>query len=203
MFLFNKQATIIEHPWKMGVIEDALPLDVANYLSENFLSNEFEHQPQYHAYQKVGAANYNDPVFKEFFDVQWKSRDAINRLINAMFGEDHSDSELDQISFNLHKPDSNLSVARDWHTDIPGKKFQALLYLGETTDTIAYEMTDEPAAGSKRSFTFQHNRLVFWRNLPHTYHKFYFAPVDRKTVVMTIHFKNKSNGYKGIPQELL
>lgn len=203
MFILHKTPTIIEHPWKMGVIEDALPAHVAEYLSDNFLSDEFEHQPQYNAYQKVGAANYSDPVFKEFFDTQWNSRSAINAYINKVFGTDHTDSELDQISFNLHKPADPSTVARDWHTDIPGKKFQMLLYLGNTTDTVTYEMTDNPEEGSKRSFTFQHNRLVFWQNLPHTYHKFYFTPVQRKTIVMTIHYKDKSNGYKGIPETLL
>ena len=205
MYLFDKSHTLIESPWKMGIIEDALPKAVADYLADNFLSKEFEHQPQYHAYQKVGAANYDDPVFKEFFLAQWNNRGKTNRFLNQVFGgQDHTESIIDSFSFNVHKPDPKCNIARDWHTDLPNKKFQAILYLGKSTDTVTFEMSSDPSKGAERSFTMQHNRLVFWNSTPETHHKFYFTPNQRCTVVMTGHYKDQVNSkYRGIPSELL
>jgi hypothetical protein len=172
----------------MAVIEDALPKDVADYMLQNFVNEEFKRMDQYDLYQAMGRIRRGDKIFDDFWRLNSDNETMLPEIHKRLNMSDIS-GRLDQISFNRHDGDPNLSVARDWHTDLPGKKFQLIYYLGKSSDKVTFEMTDNPEHGSKRSFNFQHNRLIIFENHPKAFHKFYYTKEDRCSIVLTVHHR--------------
>ena len=172
MYLLNKDAEIFSEPWPHAIINDALPIEIADHLRDNF--------PEHRLFS---GPNNSDEIFAEFSDVNFNiMADDIVAKCHDLMKVPYSECELDEISFINYKYD-NVELIRDWHLDGASKKFQMLYYLGESEAGGEIELTN---GKDIKTLPYQHNRLFIWQNAPGTLHRFWSVNGSRKTISFVI-----------------
>jgi hypothetical protein len=201
VFLLDKVPEYIDKPWEMAVIDDCLPQETADYLRDNW-PKQFDDEINQNYYQRLGPANMQDPIFKEFFEENWNRREEIKVMAHSYLGlcTTTFDNQLSRWNWMYCNKDNNTKLVRDWHTDNADKKIQFILYLGEDTDYTTFEMGDSEGDNVK-SLPFKHNRLVFWHATEKSFHRFYFTKFPRKTLNLTCLYNRSTEHYWNIPNE--
>jgi len=201
VFLLDKVPEYIDKPWEMAVIDDCLPQETADYLRDNW-PTQFDDEINQNYYQRLGPANMQDPIFKEFFEENWNRREEIKVMAHSYLGlcTTTFDNQLSRWNWMYCNKDNNTKLVRDWHTDNADKKIQFILYLGEDTDYTTFEMGDSEGENVK-SLPFKHNRLVFWHATEKSFHRFYFTKFPRKTLNLTCLYNRSTEHYWNIPDE--
>ena len=200
VFLLDKVPEYISEPWELAVIDNCLPQETADYLRDNW-PTQFDDEINPNYYQRLGPANMQDPIFKKFFEENWKRREEIKVMAHSYLGMCTTtfDNQLSRWNWMYCNRDDNNKLVRDWHTDNPDKKIQFILYLGEDTDYTTFEMAN--FEGDVHSMPFKHNRLVFWKATDKTLHRFYFTKFPRKTLNLTCLYNRSNEHYWNIPNE--
>ena len=199
VFLLDKKPTIIEKPWKLAIIDDCLPTDIADYLAFNY--------PQFNdptiintgsgPYLKKSAlANLDDKIFKDFFVENWSRKSELNQIAHEELGiKMNDDCEIERWNWMYAEPNDRTKEIRPWHVDQPEKKLQFILYLGDNTDFTTFEAR---YGNGETQFTmpFKHNRLIFWQAGIQTYHRFFYTEKDRKTLNLSSVIKDCGSNNK-------
>lgn len=186
MFLFTNPYLLHKDPWPHLVIDNLLPEDVATHLLNTFPDpGHTEKEQQY--YQRRG--NYiNDPIHKEFAEVNAARQTDIFEIVDDAF-EDMSTDEytLSEFTYRKQPPTSQPTLIKDWHTDLPTKKYHAMIYLGEGEGGWL-ELLDQNSSTTKR-YSYTHNRMILWRNDTNSFHRFWSANTCRLTIGFAIQYK--------------
>lgn len=208
MFLLDKKPTIIEKPWKLAMIDDCLPTDVADHLASNYpeFNRPTRHGPRparietqdTGPYLKTSAAAHlDDEVFKHFFIENWSRKKELNEIAHEVLGIKESDNcEIERWNWMYAPPSDRTEEIRPWHVDQPEKKLQFILYLGDNTDFTTFEARYGLNGETQFTMPFKHNRLIFWQAGIQTYHRFFYTEKDRKTLNLSSVIKNSGANNK-------
>lgn len=194
MFLLNKNPEIIDVPWKLAVIDNCLPIDVADHLRDNF--PKYGHEKIKNFYQLNGPQNMHDHIFKSFFEENWFRRKEINDKAHDILNIAYRDSKLTRWNYTYFPAGDPHNTIRDWHTDLMDKRVQFILYLGYNSDCITFEAGDGHRTFYKMPFV--HNRLIFWHATKETWHRFFYCKTDRYTVNLTSQTARSNTNYLGL-----
>lgn len=183
MFLLEQPYKKLDLPWPMIVIDNVLPIDVANKME-----NEFP----------VAGGKLKNPeslngVFKDFYRVNYViEHDKIIQTLDQIFNERYERNvKLNHIAFRDYV-DHEMRIARDWHTDLLDKKYHMMLYLGQKPGGYFEARNSQ---GITASFPYTHNRLICWRNTPDTEHRWFSVKGSRKTIGIGACYVDKRNQY--------
>lgn len=169
MYILQNSYTKFDLPWPIILIENVLPQTVADTMRDNF---------------PVKGGKLKNPdldgVFKEFYDVNYVQREKeLITTLDIIFNDKYEKStRLNHIAFRDYV-DHEMRLARDWHTDLPEKKYHMMLYLGQEPGGYFEARNNE---GITLSFPYKHNRLICWRNTPGTEHRWFSVNGSRKTI---------------------
>jgi hypothetical protein len=193
--LNNENVKIIECPWKLAVIDNVLPIEIADYLRDHFPRGDTERLKDF--FQHSGPANMDNPIFEQFFMENWISRDEIHRraheILDIPTPEDSAPTRWNYTYFPAGNPTETI---RDWHVDLEDKKVQYILYLGHTSMETTLECGEKGKA--HYSMPFIHNRLVFWHATDTSWHRFFYCNKDRFTVNLTSQMTWSKTNYVGL-----
>lgn len=185
MYLFDNVIKVVKDPWPHLVIENALPQSIAYYMYRNF--------------PPVGASvdeilnnqrreDYiDDDVFRAFtLENRTRAEETFEILDDAF--EDYSTDQyrLSNFTYRDEPPAWPKVELRPWHIDKPTKKYHMMYYLG-TGKGGELEMLNEEN-GDVRTYGYEHNRLIVWKNEDHTFHRFFSADTWRRTISLGVEY---------------
>ena len=186
MFLLKNTPTFHKDPWPHLVINNVLPEDVANYMLEHFPEPGPSEKEQKYNQRRGGFID--DKVYDEFRLVNQLMSDEIFEIVDDAFGDLTTDEyTLSDFTYRKQPPQWPPVLLKDWHTDLPNKKYHAMLYLGNG-DGGWFELRDEKRNFEKR-YAYIHNRMILWRNDDDTLHRFWSSNNCRHTIGFAIEYK--------------
>lgn len=201
MYLLNNTIQYLDEPWPHIVIDNVLPNDVAGYMLANFPSAGSSEKEQR---QNKFIGYSDDPVFKEFHDINEARQQEFHETLNDIFSQPKEDLINTRYSFKTTKPREVYQVEKKWHTDKSDKKYKVLIYLGSGKGGW-YEMAN-PDTKQIKKYEYQHNRAIIYNNSEQCFHRFYSSNVDRHTIGFSVKFKDPSktnygNKYAGLQMQ--
>ena len=186
MFLFENTAQVFNDPWPHLVINNALPEDVANYMRDHFPEPGPSEKEQKYNQRRGGFID--DKVYDDFRLLHQLKADDIFEIVDNAFGDLTTDEYcLSDFTYRKQPPQWPPVLIKDWHTDLPDKKYHAMLYLGSGQGGW-YELLDKRRNIEKR-YPYEHNRLIVWRNTDDTFHRFWSSDNCRQTIGFAIEYK--------------
>lgn len=203
MFLLEQPGEMHFCPWKLALVPNALPQEVADHIRDNFPSMKFSITRNKMLHQLNGPGNIKeDPIFKEFFETNWNRRDEIHKTACEILEvENPDDSKITRWMYSSVMNGDPLVPVRDWHYDLASKTLQFILYLGDNSDTITFEAgyaKNEPATFG---IPLVHNTLIFWESTPNSWHRFFPTAEGRRyTMNMTSQLNDTDTDYIGLEE---
>lgn len=199
MFLLNKKPIVVNFPWKHLLIEDCLPIEIADELDENW-NDTWKWGGINSGYRGriYSQPNIDNKLHFEFFLENWNRRDELVEMCDYYF-EDENKNQADfyhwkYIEYFPKNEDMDKELIRKWHTDIPDKKYHFLYYLGKHVEGNGYlEMKNDLSDSPVLSYPFRHNRLLVFQNHEKAFHQFFYANGNRKTMNLTFKHRNPEN----------
>ena len=198
MYLLDNEIQYVNDPWPHIVIENALPIDVADYMLANFPSPGSSEKEQR---QNKFIGYPEDPVFQEFHQVNDARQSEFHSTLNNIFSQPSEELVNTRYSFKNTKPYEMYQIEKKWHTDKSDKKYMVLLYLG-SGEAGWYEMGN-PETGQLRKYEYKHNRAIIYNNSEVSFHRFYSSNVDRYTMAFAVKFKDPNKANYGTKYEHL
>jgi hypothetical protein len=190
MYLLNNTIQYIEDPWPHIIINNALPIDVADYMLANFpvtgdtqkerLQNKFIGYPA-------------DSVFEEFHEINTDRQQEFHSTLNMLFSQQEEDLINTRYSFKVTNPSDPYKIKKKWHTDASDKKYKILVYLGSGEG--GWLELGNPETRQLKRYEYKHNRAIIYNNSKLSFHRFYSSNVPRYTLGFSVKFKdpNKNN----------
>lgn len=170
MYFFDKPFEYFSDPWPHIIINDALDIEIANKLSEEFIENY----------------NTRTEVWDALMKTQEQKLDDIVELLDDIFKQPKTDYTY-QMNLCGNLP-NNGKVEKDWHIDGPDKKYQILYYMDTETDTGYFEAASDDKGSNSKIIPYRHNRVIAFKsshgqnNEKQTWHRFFSTlNVHRKT----------------------
>lgn len=186
MFLIENTVQVYKDPWPHLVINNVLPKDVASYMLQFFPNPGPSEKEQ--KYNQRRGGYWDDPVFTLFQKTNQQRQEELFEIVDDAFGDLTTDEyTLSDFTFRKEPPQWPPVLLKDWHTDLPNKKYHAMLYLGNG-DGGWLEMRDEKRNFEKR-YAYIHNRMILWRNADDTLHRFWSSNNSRQTIGFAIEYK--------------
>lgn len=182
MYIFDKPYKYYDKPWPHIVIEPFLPSDVADHMRDYFPPAGLSHKEQKH--NKWAGDYLDDPVFAEFSRVNEEREQDIYDFLDNVFDDPGDLYGWTPFQYRNERPREERIKLKGWHTDLPGKKYHIMMYLGGGENgelEMKHFGTEE-----FKSFPYVHNRLVAWRNDPFTHHRFWTSKSRRFTISLGI-----------------
>jgi hypothetical protein len=202
MFLLQQPGDIHYCPWKLALIPNALPPQVADHIRDNFPEMEMAITRNKMLNQVNGPQHMDDPIFKQFFETNWNRRDEIHQTACEILGvENPDDSKITRWMYSAVVNGDPQTPVRDWHCDLDSKTLQFILYLGDDSDTITFEAGSEKNAPATLSIPMVHNTLIFWASSKETWHRFFPTETGRRyTVNLTSQLHDTNTNYLGLEE---
>ena len=214
MFLFDRPYQYFEEPWPHVIIENALPNDAAERMLICWPENSHRHYGNAVKYPDKWHGDYKDQVFNDFEKINFVDRadDMLKKLAEIFDEPNFDDCKIDGVLYNNIKFDENLKykkienvvsetgeivgqkkMLKHWHVDNLRKKYLGLLYIGsgENSEFIA----KNKKTGVDKTYEYEHNRFIIWRNTSDTLHKFYCGVESRKTIMIEFNWLNQLHCY--------
>lgn len=194
MYLLDKLPKFQSQPWKHIVIDDALPSEVADGLLSEWKRDRHRWQWGSMNAPYDGTMLHVPPVENElhhdfFVENFSRRREIYNTLCDYFQIPTEKGVDLDHWKYVEYPRKNTYSLIRNWHDDLPDKKFHIMYYLGKDVLNGYFEALNKQT-GVEIKYPFRHNRLIIWHNVPGTTHRFGNAVGDRRRT-MTICFRRK------------
>jgi len=184
MYIFDKPYEYFEHPWPHIVIKPFLPKQFADYMRDNFPLPGPSKKEQQH--NRWAGDYWDDKVFAEFSRVNENRQDDIYTFLDKAFNDAGDVYGWTPFQYRNEPAVENPIELRDYHVDLPDKKYHIMMYLGEG-DRGELEMINYNT-GQHKSFPYEHNRLIAWRNDDFTHHKWWSSTSRRFTISLGIEY---------------
>lgn len=186
MYLLKNTAQVYKDPWPHIVINNVLPEDVANYMLNKFPDPGPSAKEQKYNQRRGGYKD--DPTFANFELENELAKVCLFEDIDDAFNDLTTDEyTLSDFTYRKQPPQWPPVLLKDWHTDLPNKKYHAMIYLGEGNGGWL-EMRDEKRNLEKR-YEYTHNRMILWRNADDTLHRFWSSDNCRHTIGFAIEYQ--------------
>ena len=185
MYLLDNSIQYFNDPWPHIVIDEVLPIDVADYMLANFPSTGNTEKEQR---QNKFIGYPEDPIFKEFDMVNTDRQQEFHNTLNTIFSQPREELINTRYSFKITKTCETYQIQKKWHTDKSDKKYMILMYFG-SGDGGWYEMANPKTKQLKR-YEYTHNRAIIYNNAEQCFHRYYSSSIDRRSMAFAVKFKD-------------
>jgi hypothetical protein len=183
--LDNPNIKYFNDPWPHIVIDDVLPIDVADYMLVNFPaagdSEKEQRQNKFRGYPE-------DPVFKEFIDINQARQQEIEETLSGIFQQPKEDLKTTRYAFKTTNVYNHYHIEKKWHTDNPHNKYMVLMYFG-SGEGGWFEMANPETKQLKR-YRYIHNRAIIYNNAEQCFHRYYSSNITRRSMFFALKFKD-------------
>jgi len=172
MYFFEKQYEYFSDPWPHIIINNALDIDIANKLSEQFVESQNQET--------------RTKLWNEFISYNESRLDDMVKVLDSAFKRNTTEYRY-QTNLCGNLP-NNGKVEKDWHIDGPDKIYQILYYMDSEEDTGYFEAASDDRGTNSKIIPYRHNRIIAFKsshgqdNEKQTWHRFFSTvSAHRKT----------------------